>query len=95
MKKYEIEKSEFVNVMFDYLMIERVDGEEYGLFLNWLNMCDIDSVEVKVNDDEMSIKKYLRKIIREYGEWERDSWLDGCYVNNKSLSDIWKNFYEI
>ena len=49
-------------------------------------------IEIRL-DSEMKIKEYLRKIIREYGEWERDNWLDGCYVNKISLSDICKNFY--
>lgn len=95
MKKYEVKKSNFVDMMFDYLMIERVEGEEYYLFLHWLNMCDIEKVEIKVCDDKMSVEKYLREVIRKYGEWESENWLDGCYVNSKNLSEIWEGFYKI
>lgn len=94
MRKYEIEKRVFLDMVWDILEIERIDIEEISLFLNWLDNSNVCVVEIRL-DKEMKIKEYLRKIIREYGEWGRDSWLDGCYVNKISLSDIWKNFYEI
>lgn len=94
MRKYEVEKRVFLDMVRDILEVERIDIEEISLFLNWLDNSNVCVVEIRL-DSEMKIKEYLRMIIREYGECERNSWLDGCYVNKISLSDIWKNFYEV
>lgn len=94
MRKYEVEKRVFLDMVWDVLEVERIDVEEISLFLNWLDNSNVCVIEVRL-DSEVNIKEYLRKVIREYGEWKRDSWLDGCYVGKISLSDIWKVFYEI